>query len=651
MTDLFIDIVIVSLIAGGMFGAIALFGKIFSKISARLKVLLYALLALRLILPLSWSFTLPFTLPDSIGQTNQGSASPQEKPSQNLASDGVLFKAPRPDQSAKVDLPAQNEMSPDQNPDLTKPAGQTKSSPLQRTPWSALMQRSGPFLSALSGIWIAGMIFTLSYGLFRLLRIRSKLASALPLADRIWKSDQIQEPFVWGLWHWKIFVPATIDPSLLPSIEAHEKTHITRLDPLWKTLAFILLAVYWFNPVLWFAYVNLNKEIEKACDEQTVADMDDAAKADYASALLQCTLPGRKRQLFLVPCFGALSIKERIRLILTPPAHSKTALAGVCAMAVVLTGCLGTPAEKASASLSMNINESDMWYSSPVFRPVQNEVILKADQTDSTFKIQAVSLNQHQLIGDPLELTGNDSVTISNVTNDFRLWILRDSSKEKDQTNDQSRDISLNIEGASMVEENEVINSIKTAYVGDPSAIGKVEGALPYPPDWTIESTSLQTEKEPYGMTIYFNQPPNSSGIEPIILPDCVQFAFRSIANLQTITFINNKGDQKIIRSFDRFELMNRLQIKIGQDDIVRLEVHYPPGENNCVYTGDIPFRQGELFNCAIMNQTGDVTIEAYTKDGKCVFSKTTQIENLLAEPLTEDGWTIAIVPVFNDQP
>lgn len=94
MTDLFIDIVIVSLIAGGMFGAIALFGKIFSKTSARLKVLLYALLALRLILPLSWSFTLPFTLPDSIGQTNQGSASLQEKPSQNLASDGVLFKAP-----------------------------------------------------------------------------------------------------------------------------------------------------------------------------------------------------------------------------------------------------------------------------------------------------------------------------------------------------------------------------------------------------------------------------------------------------------------------------------------------------------------------------------------------------------------------------
>lgn len=195
-----------------------------------------------------------------------------------------------------------------------------------------------------------------------------------------------------------------------------------------------------------------------------------------------------------------------------------------------------------------------------------------------------------------------------------------------------------------------MINSVKTAYVGDPSAVGKVEGALPYPPDWTIESTSLQTEKEPYGMTISFNQP-NSPSMEPIILSDCALFAFRSIANLQTLTFINNKADQKSIRSFDRVELMNRLQIKIGRDDIVRLEVHYPPGENNCVYTGDIPIRQGELFTCAVTNQTGDVTIDAYTKDGKCVFSKTTQIENLLAEPITEDGWTIAIVPVFNDQP
>ncbi|MEY8309644.1 M56 family metallopeptidase [Erysipelotrichaceae bacterium 51-3] len=650
MTDLFIDIVIVSLVASVMFGAILLFDKTFSKTSTRLKILLYGLLALRLVLPLSWSFTLPFTLPDSIGQTNRNSDSTQEQYDQNYASDSALFKTIQLDQAAKVDLSAHNEINPDQNSSLTKPADQTKSSSLQLAFWSALIQRSQPLLSALSGIWIAGIFLILGYGLFRLLRIQYKLAAALPLTDRIWKSDQIQEPFVWGLWHWKIFVPTTMDSNLLPSIETHETTHIARLDPLWKALAFVLLAVYWFNPILWFAYTTLNKEIEKACDEQAVADMDGAAKADYASALLQCTLPGRKRQLLLVPCFGALSIKERIRLIHTPPAHSKTALAAACAMAVVLTGCLGTPAEKASAYLSMNINESDIWYSSPVFHPVQNEVILKADQTDSTFKIQAVSLNRHQLIGDPLELTGDDSVTLSNVTDDFRLWILRDSSKKKDQTNDQSRAVSLNIEGASMVEENEVINSVKTAYVGDPSAVGKVEGALPYPPDWTIESTSLQTEKEPYGMTISFNQP-NSPSMEPIILSDCALFAFRSIANLQTLTFINNKADQKSIRSFDRVELMNRLQIKIGRDDIVRLEVHYPPGENNCVYTGDIPIRQGELFTCAVTNQTGDVTIDAYTKDGKCVFSKTTQIENLLAEPITEDGWTIAIVPVFNDQP
>ena len=59
----------------------------------------------------------------------------------------------------------------------------------------------------------------------------------------------------------------------------------------WKPLGFALLAVYWFNPVLWLAYTLLCRDIELACDERVIRTMDESAVKTYSTVLLACSIP------------------------------------------------------------------------------------------------------------------------------------------------------------------------------------------------------------------------------------------------------------------------------------------------------------------------------------------------------------------------
>ena len=69
---------------------------------------------------------------------------------------------------------------------------------------------------------------------------------------------------------------------------AHEQGHLTRHDHWWKPLGFALLALTWFNPLAWIAYVYFCKDIELACDERVTKDLSDSERADYSQALLDC---------------------------------------------------------------------------------------------------------------------------------------------------------------------------------------------------------------------------------------------------------------------------------------------------------------------------------------------------------------------------
>lgn len=77
----------------------------------------------------------------------------------------------------------------------------------------------------------------------------------------------------------------------------------------------MLLAVYWFNPLCWVAYILLCRDIEAACDEKVIRDKDRDYVVSYSQALLDCS--SRRRVVAACPlAFGETGVKDRIKGVL-----------------------------------------------------------------------------------------------------------------------------------------------------------------------------------------------------------------------------------------------------------------------------------------------------------------------------------------------
>ena len=165
-----------------------------------------------------------------------------------------------------------------------------------------------------STVWIIGAISLLLYTAITDLRLRRKVAASLHMGSNVYLCDEIDSPFVLGIFQPKIFLPSDMDRTQVDSVLRHERAHIARRDPLWKIVGFVLLSVFWFNPLLWVAYILFGRDIELACDERVLKDMGTLEKKKYAEALLYCGVH-RKRFAASPVAFGEVGVKRRIRSI------------------------------------------------------------------------------------------------------------------------------------------------------------------------------------------------------------------------------------------------------------------------------------------------------------------------------------------------
>lgn len=163
--------------------------------------------------------------------------------------------------------------------------------------------------------WILGMTVLVCYGIFSYMRLRHKVQEAVPFQDRIWLCDAVHTPFILGFIRPRIYLPSDMDDAQIKYVLAHEKAHLRRLDHWWKLLAFLLLCIYWFHPLVWVAHCLFCRDLELACDERVIKDMDFAGKKAYSSALLACSLPRRKSIVYPL-AFGEIGIRERIQTVL-----------------------------------------------------------------------------------------------------------------------------------------------------------------------------------------------------------------------------------------------------------------------------------------------------------------------------------------------
>lgn len=164
-------------------------------------------------------------------------------------------------------------------------------------------------------LWVLGILVMLIYTAVSYLSLRHKVATAVRLRENIYQSEYVDSPFVLGIWKPRIYLPFSVSEQNLSYVIAHEQAHIRRKDHLWKPVGFLLLALHWFNPLMWLGYILLCRDIELACDEKVIKEMDNRQKADYSEALVACSVH-RKRIAACPLAFGEVGVKARVKSVL-----------------------------------------------------------------------------------------------------------------------------------------------------------------------------------------------------------------------------------------------------------------------------------------------------------------------------------------------
>ena len=170
-------------------------------------------------------------------------------------------------------------------------------------------------ISVLSNVWIMGIVIMAVYYMASYLILKRKVRVNIRYDKNIYLCDNIPSAFILGLVRPKIYVPSHLSKVELANVIKHERAHLSRHDNWWKPLGFLLLSVYWFNPLVWVAYIMFCKDIELACDEKVVKTMDVAEVKEYSNTLLECSI-SRKLIVAAPLAFGEVAVKSRIKSVL-----------------------------------------------------------------------------------------------------------------------------------------------------------------------------------------------------------------------------------------------------------------------------------------------------------------------------------------------
>ena len=282
------------------------------KESRRALCMLWALVALRLLLPVSLTVESPVSL---------------------QAEEAPVSRAYHAMQEARTSVPEEAAPAPAESSGaaaMVVPAEPAAEPVTLRT-----------FARWLPWIWVIGMGCVAAYMLLSFIWMRLTLRRAEHIQDNVYRCTQWSTPFVLGIIAPCIYVPESVSEEDLPQVLAHERCHIRRWDHVVKPFAFLLLAVNWFNPVLWAAYVLLGRDMENACDEMALKNADAAQRAAYSRALVSCA--AQPKMAAVCPlAFGEVAVKERVKNVLGYKKPAIWAAVILAAAAVVIGVCLLT---------------------------------------------------------------------------------------------------------------------------------------------------------------------------------------------------------------------------------------------------------------------------------------------------------------------
>ena len=209
-------------------------------------------------------------------------------------------------------------------------------------------------LTVVCSVWLLGVIAIVLYAFVTYRRLHDKVQASIRVKDDLFICDYIDSPFILGVRKPIIYLPSALHPEDAAYVLAHERSHLKRKDHWWKPLGFTLLALYWFHPLIWVAYILLCRDIELACDERVVKDLGRRQKKEYSEALLSCSIP--RHMIAACPlAFGEVGVKERVKNVLRYRKPSFWVLVITLVAILIVSVCFLTNPKTEEAETSADI--------------------------------------------------------------------------------------------------------------------------------------------------------------------------------------------------------------------------------------------------------------------------------------------------------
>ena len=329
MSAVFLKLVYMSIGAGWLVLAAVLFRLVFKKAPKALRCIVWALVAVRLLLP--FTIESPFGLVPSaesipervIASARADNALPNEAEPARYGEEGAVPEFPPEELTISVSY-AGRISSLAEEPAV--PAVQEEPEP---------REKPDATLRALSVVWLVGASAMMLYTLVSYIRLRRSIRASVPAGEGVIACDSAPTPFIMGIFRPVIVLPSSISPEDARFATAHEKAHLERRDHLIKPFGFALLSVYWFNPLMWLAYILLCRDIELACDERVIRKGGAGIKKGYSEALINCSVMQRRISACPV-AFGEVGLKERVKSVLSYKRSTAAVMlaALLCCMAI-----------------------------------------------------------------------------------------------------------------------------------------------------------------------------------------------------------------------------------------------------------------------------------------------------------------------------
>ena len=324
--------------------------------SKRFIMILWAVVALRLIVP--FGFESAFSIFNYLPLPTQAAPAIEEVSEAALPDNNSgAYEAPvNYAEFNNADAPAAAEV----------PGDQVKEAPSDN---KAVVKTLPDFKSVVAVIWFTGMVVLTTYFSIRFIDLKDKLKNARKIDRHVYESDNVRSPFVFGLFVPKMYLPDTLDEAEREYVMAHERTHIRHGDWIKKLLGIAVLAIHWFNPLVWLAFVLFEQDIEMSCDETTISSLDAELRKAYAISIVSYAKAGNNsnKKYMVTPlgfsknAFCKAEVKKRVMNIVNFKKGTKvTTIVILAAVLVLAAACaLNSKPDSKETAVSTTASEAD----------------------------------------------------------------------------------------------------------------------------------------------------------------------------------------------------------------------------------------------------------------------------------------------------